>query len=181
MRRTTWVRRAKRVLVLLLIGLLTAGLAYRGKHPRVVHGMPADKEGTTLPEDYRNWRLISVAHEEGNLNDLRAILGNDLAVTAYRNGVRPFPDGAAIVRIAWTYTPSQSNDVSFGRKQSFVAGDPTNIQLSVKDAHQFASTGGWGYAQFSPTHVPEAIKPEACSACHIAAKHQDFVFTQYAP
>jgi hypothetical protein len=28
---------------------------------------------------YRGWRLISAAHEEGNLNDLRAILGNDVA------------------------------------------------------------------------------------------------------
>ena len=28
-----------------------------------------------LPPGYRDWRLISVAHEEGNLNDLRAILG----------------------------------------------------------------------------------------------------------
>jgi hypothetical protein len=27
-------------------------------------------------------RLISVAHEEGSLNDLRAILGNDVAINA---------------------------------------------------------------------------------------------------
>jgi hypothetical protein len=31
---------------------------------------------------YRDWRLISVAHEEGDLNDLRAILGNDVAIKA---------------------------------------------------------------------------------------------------
>jgi NADPH:quinone reductase-like Zn-dependent oxidoreductase len=39
----------------------------------------ADKEaapifGIKLPHGYRDWRLISVAHEEGNLYDLRAIL-----------------------------------------------------------------------------------------------------------
>jgi hypothetical protein len=36
--------------------------------------------GATIPSGYRDWRLISVAHEEGNLNDLRAILGNDVAI-----------------------------------------------------------------------------------------------------
>jgi hypothetical protein len=40
--------------------------------------------GVTIPPGYRDWRLISVAHEEGRLNDLRAILGNDRAIKAYR-------------------------------------------------------------------------------------------------
>jgi hypothetical protein len=31
--------------------------------------------GIKIPPGYRDWRLISVAHEEGNLNDLRAISG----------------------------------------------------------------------------------------------------------
>src|SRR5262245_26995280 len=34
--------------------------------------------GIKIPPGYRAWSLISVAHEEGNLNDLRAILGNDV-------------------------------------------------------------------------------------------------------
>jgi hypothetical protein len=54
--------------------------------------------GITIPAGYRDWRLISVAHEEGNLNDLRAILGNDVAIKAYREGNRPFPDGTIIAR-----------------------------------------------------------------------------------
>ncbi len=40
--------------------------------------------GVKIPPGYRDWRLISVAHEEGNLNDLRAILGNEVAITASR-------------------------------------------------------------------------------------------------
>jgi hypothetical protein len=28
-----------------------------------------------IPPGYRDWRLISIAHEEGNLNSLGAILG----------------------------------------------------------------------------------------------------------
>jgi hypothetical protein len=31
-----------------------------------------------LPPDYRDWRLITVAHEAGNLNDLRGVLGSIL-------------------------------------------------------------------------------------------------------
>jgi hypothetical protein len=57
--------------------------------------------GVTIPPGYRDWRLISVAHEAGDLNDLRAILGNDAAINAYREGMLPFPNGAIIARLAW--------------------------------------------------------------------------------
>jgi Cytochrome P460 len=80
--------------------------------------------GIKMPPGYRDWRLISVAHEEGDLNDLRAILGNDIAIKAYREGVLPFPDGTIIAPIAWSYVPSEENDKVFGRAQSFVAGAP---------------------------------------------------------
>src|SRR6516165_5009477 len=59
--------------------------------------------GVKIPPGYRDWRLISVAHEEGNLNDLRAILGNDVAIKAFREGKLPFPDGTIIARLAWSY------------------------------------------------------------------------------
>jgi hypothetical protein len=59
--------------------------------------------GITIPPGYRDWRLISVAHEAGNNNDLRAILGNDVAIKAYREKMLPFPDGTIIVRLAWSY------------------------------------------------------------------------------
>ena len=41
---------------------------------------------TKIPAGYRDWRFISVAHEEGELNDIRTILGNDKAIDAYRAG-----------------------------------------------------------------------------------------------
>jgi hypothetical protein len=46
-----------------------------------------------MPAGYRDWKFVSVAHEEGNLNDLRAVLGNDIAIKAYREGKLPFPGG----------------------------------------------------------------------------------------
>ena len=87
--------------------------------------------GVKIPPGYRDWRLISVAHEEGNLNDLRAILGNDVAIKAYREGKLPFPDGTIIARLAWSYVPSEENNKAFGRPQSFVAGPPTNLQFMI--------------------------------------------------
>src|SRR5204862_162948 len=98
---------------------------------------------------YRDWKLVSVAHEEGELNDIRAILGNDVAIKAYREGKLPFPEGAIVGRIAWAYVSSEENNKVFGRPQSFVAGAPTDfyLQFMVKDSKKYAATGGWGYAQ----------------------------------
>src|SRR5687767_5802569 len=106
-------------------------------------------EAGKLPPRYRDWRLISVAREEGSLDDIRAVLGNDVAIKAYREGTRPFPDGAIIARLAWSYDASEENNKAFGRTQSFVAGRPKNgVQFMVKDSKEYASTGGWKYAQF---------------------------------
>ena len=52
--------------------------------------------GVKLPPDFRDWKLISVAHEAGNLNDFRAVLGNDAAIKAYRNGTLPFPTAPSL-------------------------------------------------------------------------------------
>jgi hypothetical protein len=136
--------------------------------------------GGQIPAGYRDWRLISVAHEEGKLNDIRAILGNDIAIGAYREGKLPYPDGAIIARLAWSYVSSEENNKAFGGPQSFVAGSPTNVQFMVKDAKKYASTGGWGYAQFNdgkPTHVAA----QDCFSCHVPVKARDFVFARYSP
>ncbi len=138
--------------------------------------------GIKIFPGYRDWRLISVAHEEGNLNDLRAILGNDVAIKAYRDGTFPFPDGTVIARLAWSYDPSEENDKVFGRRQSFVAGAPKEgIQFMVKDATKYASTGGWGFAQFNDGKPIEEAVLKQCFPCHEPAKGHDFVFTRYAP
>ncbi|WP_343738384.1 cytochrome P460 family protein, partial [Achromobacter sp.] len=111
-------------------------------------GMLQAQASVTLPKGYRDWKLISVAQENGRNDDIRAILGNAIAVKAFRDGKRPFPDGAVIVRLAWRYQASPRNDAVFPAPQSFVAGAPTNVQVSVKDAKRYAATGGWGYGQF---------------------------------
>jgi len=137
--------------------------------------------GITIPAGYRDWKLISVAHEEGNLNDLRALLGNDAAIKAYRGGKLPFPDGTIIARLAWSYVPSEENNKVFGRSQSFVAGSATNVQFMVKDSKKYAATGGWGFAQFKDGKPADEALIKTCFPCHEPVKARDFVFTRYAP
>ena len=138
--------------------------------------------GIEMPAGYRDWRLVSVAREEGSLDDLRAILGNDVAIKAFRDGTRPFPDGTIIARLAWSYVPSEANNKAFGRAQSFVAGPPKNgVQFMVKDATRYAATGGWGFAQFDDGKPASEAVHQTCFACHKPAAAGDFVFTHYAP
>jgi len=137
--------------------------------------------GIKIPPGYRDWKLISVAHEEGNLNDLRALLGNDLAIKAYREGKLPFPDGSMIARLAWSYVPSEENNKVFGRAQSFVPGPTTNVQFMVKDSKKYAATGGWGFAQFKDGKPADDALLRTCFPCHEPVKARDFVFTDYAP
>lgn len=142
--------------------------------------------GVRLPKGYRDWALISVAREKGRNNDIRAILGNAIAVKAFREGRRPFPDGAIIVRLAWRYESSARNDAVFPAPQSFVAGAPINVQVSVKDTKRYASSGGWGYGQFEGgLPNPDRALVESCFACHnklVAIEPgADLVFTDYSP
>jgi hypothetical protein len=136
----------------------------------------------TIPPGYRDWKLISVAHEEGNLNDLRAILGNDVAIKAFREGKLPFPDGTIIARLAWNYVPLEESEKAFGRLQSFVAGAPKNgVQFMVKDAKKYASTGGWGFAQFNDGKPADESAHKTCFPCHATVRARDFVFNRYSP
>jgi hypothetical protein len=138
--------------------------------------------GIKMPAGYRDWKLISVAHEAGKLDDLRAVLGNDIAIDAYRAGKQEFPDGAIIARLAWAYTPSAENDKVFRQPQSFVAGAPKEgVQFMVKDSKKYASTGGWGFAQFDDGKPADAALLQTYFPCHEPAKAHDFIFTHYAP
>jgi hypothetical protein len=160
---------------------LTGAVVYMAHASGQADGEAAPIFGVKVPPGYRDWKLVSVAHEAGNLNDFRAVLGNEVAIKAYREGKLPFPDGAIIVRLAWSYVPSEENNKVFGREQSFVAGSPINIQLMVKDSRKYAATGGWGFAQFKDGKPADEGLHKTCFPCHEPGKVQDLVFTHYAP
>lgn len=135
-----------------------------------------------IPAGYREWRFISVAHEEGNLNSFASILGNDIAVRAYREGKLPFPDGAIIAALHYRFVQSAENNKAFGRDQSFVAGAPTNVQFMVKDSKKYATTGGWGFGHFNSDGKPvDDAFMKTCFPCHQKIQERDLVFTRYAP
>ncbi len=89
----------------------------------------------------------------------------DLAVKAYREGKPPFPDGAMIARLAWSYVSSEENNKVFGRPQSFVAGAPINLQFMVKESGKYAATGGWGFAQLKDGKPAGEALPKTCFPC----------------
>lgn len=148
-----------------------------------------------LPEGYRDWAMISVASVAGPIKDLRVKLGNDIAISAYREGKTTFPDGAIIARLAYRQVRSEENNAAFkaaaaGRlspeqttkllDESFVAGAPTNVQIMMKDSKKYASTGGWGFAQFTDRKPDDAAELGTCFGCHAPAMEHDFVYTRYS-
>ena len=139
---------------------------------------------TTIPPGYRDWKFVSAAHEAGELNDIRVVIGNDKAVKAYRAG-RPFPEGAIIGRVAWKLVPSEENNQTFGQAQSFVPGDAPDwyLQFMEKDGKKYAATGGWGYSNFGKDLKPttDAKTMYSCFVCHQAVAGRDYIFTKYTP
>src|SRR5436190_20010234 len=166
------------VAVVVLAGLV----AYLPPAIGQADGEAAPIFGIKIPAGYRDWGLISVAHEEGKLNDLRAILGNDVAIKASREAKLPYPDGTIIARLAWSYDPLEESSKAFGHLQSYVAGAPKNgVQFMVKDSRKYASTGGWGFGHFNDGKPADEAVHQTCFPCHATVKARDFVFNRYAP
>jgi hypothetical protein len=143
--------------------------------------------GVTIPEGYRDWKLVAVNQIllTGKGEQLRAQLGNDVAIRAFKEGTIPFPDGSIIAAIHWTRVPSEENNKvlngPFPGTHSFVVGSPVNVQFMVKDSKKYAATGGWGFADFKGGKPGDKALHETCFGCHLPAKDHDFVFARYAP
>jgi Cytochrome P460 len=144
--------------------------------------------GIKIPPGFRDWRLISVNHlAGGNLKQVRAQLGNDIAIAAFREGKLPFPDGTIIAALHWNEASSDENNkvlaVGFPNAglQSSVAESAQNVQFMVKDSKKYAATGGWGFGDFKNGKPGSQALHETCFPCHQPAKDRDYVFTRYAP
>ncbi len=144
-------------------------------------GDPAPAYVTEIPDGYRDWRWVSSAHEAGSLNSLGAVLGNDVAIKAYRDGKLPYPDGTILAALHYKHVPSDENNKVFGKAQSFVPGAPTNVQFMIKDSKKYAATGGWGFGHFANGKPADAAFMKPCFPCHEKAQATDLVFTRYAP
>jgi len=50
----------------------------------------------------------------------------------------------------------------------------------VKDSKKYASSGGWGFAQFTNGKPDNEALHKTCFGCDAPAKDRDFVFTRYS-
>jgi hypothetical protein len=173
--------------LLLAVATLAGTVAYMAHASGQSDGDSSPIYGVKIPAGYRDWELIAVKHLllGGKGDQLRAQLGNEMAIKAFKEGTLPFPDGAIIAAIHWTRVPSEDNnkvlDGPFPGTQSFVIGSRVNVQLMVKDSKKYAATGGWGFADFRDGKPGDKALHETCFPCHAPAKDRDYVFTQYAP
>jgi hypothetical protein len=140
-------------------------------------GKPASPiYGVTIPDGYRQWQLIAPAQEAAPLDELRAVLGNAIAIKAYRDGTLPFPDGTVLAKLAWKHVPSPEFE------PASIPGAATTVQFMVKDSKKYAATGGWGFGRFVDGKPTDEAQHRSCYACHQArVKNHDLVFTRFAP
>ncbi len=135
--------------------------------------------GITLPEGYKDWRVISISHRTDN-NTLRVILGNDVAIAAAREGkISPWPNGAILGKVVW----KDATDKHWAA--ATVPGALVHAEFMHKDSVKYASTGGWGYARWlgleqKPYAKGGANFAQECVACHTPVKGQDWVYTRPA-
>jgi len=182
-------------LVVVAVAEVVAVAAYMESAPGQSNGNAVPIYGVKLPEGYRDWRLISVKRLTGKqltgtgreLKQLRAELGNDLAIKAYRDGKLPFPDGAIIAALHWNEDSSDSDNRALAAGfpglglESTFAGSAINAQFMIKDSKKYAASGGWEFADFTKGKPGDEALHAKCFPCHAPAKDYDYVFTRYAP
>ena len=126
---------------------------------------------TQMPPGYRDWRMISLAHEEGSLHSFAAVLGNDTAIKAYRDGTLPFPDGTIIAALHYSHSPSEENNKVFGQAQSFTPGAPTNIQFMIYRTRKNMRRPAAGGMDTSAPMANQAAKPYSVHALRATPRH----------
>lgn len=132
---------------------------------------------------YETWQFIAPSVVE---DGLKVIAGNAAMISAYKSGIpqngKPFPDGAAVVKIAW----SKRKQAAFPE-----ATEPDTLKtvsFIVKDSRRFPETSGWGYAQFTYQPASNSFTPygadasfgkTVCYPCHTKVAARDFIFTSF--
>ncbi len=137
--------------------------------------------GIELPEGYKDWPVISVSHRVDN-NTLRAIIGNEIAVKAAREGqTAPWPTGTILGKLVWKQTEEKYWPAAISPK-TFV-----HAEFMLKDPKKYTNGTGWGWARWlgkeQKPWSDQADAQQACISCHtvVKAPSQDWVFTTPAP
>src|ERR1700730_2231662 len=110
----------------------SAKKAIRRPSIAIADGDASPSYGVTIPPGHRQWSSSHRPKNTGRLDELRGILGNALSMKAYREGTRPFPDGAILAKLAWKHVPPAEAD------GAYVPGHSTTVQFIVKDSRKYA-------------------------------------------
>jgi hypothetical protein len=173
--------------LLLVVATLAGAMSYIAHASGQSDGDSSPIYGVKIPAGYRDWKMLAVDQllVPGKTDQLRAQLGNQIAIKAFTEGTLPFPDGSIIAAIHWNRVSSEFNnqvlDGPFPGAQSYVVASRVNVQFMVKDSKKYAASGGWGFADFKNGKPGDKALHETCFACHVPAKDRDYVFTYYAP
>jgi hypothetical protein len=98
--------------------------------------------------------------------------------TLKKGGPFPYPDGTIFADDVHEFSVKDGASVEGAKKF---------VTVMVKDAKEYAMTGGWGFQVWAggdplKPQVPDAAHAvEACFACHTPQKAQDYVFSTYIP
>jgi hypothetical protein len=138
--------------------------------PFAVHAAP---NGIAFLPDYKNWKAIS-STDRADTNTLKMILANDIAFKAVAaNNINPWPDGTAFAKVSWRQQSDENGVVQTGRFEQ--------VAFMIKDSKRYASTAGWGWAQWMGTELKpygrNANFAGECVACHAPLRKNDYVFT----
>lgn len=134
-------------------------------------------EEVPYPEGFRNWTHVkSALIEKGSpafphWGGFHHIYGNAKAIEGYKTG--KFPDGSVLV----------FDVIAAASKDSVVSeGSRRLIDVMVRDAGRFKSTGGWGYEEFAGDSKTDrkigAMAATACYSCHAYQKDNDNVYSK---
>jgi hypothetical protein len=138
----------------------------------------ATPNGITFFANYKDWRLLAISQREDN-DTMRAILGNDAAISAARAGrTNPWPDGTVFAKLVW------KNERHPSWNAALIPGKFVHIEFMVKDSKKYEKTGGWGFARWKGTNLMPYGQDEKfvmeCFGCHTPVKDNDYVFTRPA-
>ncbi len=136
-------------------------------------GVQDSPNGIKFIPTYREWKMID-STSRFDANTLRIILGNDVAIKAIADkSTNPWPDGTKFAKVGWHQQMDAHGVVH--------AGAFLKVGFMIKDKIKYASTAGWGWAEWEGTRLkPYGNDPgfaRECLTCHSPLRKNDFVFT----
>jgi len=100
--------------------LAAAGLLFSAFPAANAVDVAAAPTGVTIPKGYRNWQVVAPSQRDDK-DEIRVILGNNIAMKAYQAKTLPFPDGAILAKSKTVFF-RHNNPLDLERKMKGVKG-----------------------------------------------------------